>query len=244
MDTAFALIDESSCVETDTFSMTAVLMETRHYHALRELFHKFVSGLHPTASNAINLHPHSLHGCNLLRGDGFEWVTDEMRISCFHFACAMIRDFNLPVYRWGLGWNNQKRRFPCDASFLRSMLFLRILLMFEHQLEHNFIIPVIDGLNADMWKGVSGSVQATHSIATTARPICGIKSVENLCEPLFAPSSFSPLIQLVDLVSYMLHVKDWRDCDLQMGEYKQKVWVEACNLPDDIPNVIVKEYFQ
>jgi hypothetical protein len=228
MRTLFYAIDESECRKTDTVSATGVLVPIEDYQEVASRIYQFFKVR--AAPNSVNAFPPELHGSNLLRENSEFWAwTDDDRIDCFETFAALVNDLRLQVRRIAY----EKSSFEPIGMFAhdpKALQFNVSNLLRMAAVDGSYLVPVIDGL--EKWcEGISGQGTAvTRMVAHGLGASISLPFPERICEPFFTSSRHSPLIQIADMVGYLLHVQEWKACGQVCSPFKDRVAVVAESL--------------
>jgi len=217
MKTSFFPIDDSE--SKYTISLTAIEVPIEKYNIVRNELYNFSCGLIYEKGYVKN--PPELHGAELLKG--LEWATDEIRLNCFKKIVQIINENKLYVYRLGYYKKSVKIFLKSDPK-LYSMNFFSVQRLMGHLSEEKLAIPIIDGLheeNSKFFNMGGQGLSILHSIDNEDK--VSVKNFKNICEPLFASSKYSALIQLADMASYLLQSLDYKVLNVECGEFKRKI---------------------
>jgi hypothetical protein len=230
MKAAFYAIDESDSRETGVISMTGVLVPFEKYQQVCGTLIQFVASLIPGTS--LHLNPPELHGACLLKEQ--EWATDEQRIACFRMIVDLVNEQRLVVKRAGYFRHSVKTLLAHDPKLV-GLGFSNMRWMIQRELVEYFIVPIVDGLDELVGTRLSASGQSVTALVALGRgPMVSIQPPENMCEPLFTTSKHSVLIQLADMVSYLLHTLDFDRTDHKVSAFKGAVQDEARRLNGEL----------
>ncbi|WP_096085807.1 DUF3800 domain-containing protein [Agaribacterium haliotis] len=217
MTCSFFALDESDNPETKIISMTGVVVPVSDYKEVARAIYSFV---HEITPNGIGGTP-ELHGCALLKGH--DWATDEIRLRCFEMVANLINQLELRVIRTGY-YRSSVKLFTKNDPKLHQLNFMNMSLSVRDELEKGAVIPVIDGLDEKVGRTLARQgQQPALMVAKGWKELCSIQPAENMCEPMFAPSSNSVLIQLVDMVGYMLQAQDYELIGRETSDFKKEV---------------------
>ncbi len=217
MKSSFFPIDDSE--SKHTISLTTIDVPLGKYNIVRNEIYNFSCGLIHEEGHIKN--PPELHGAELLKG--CDWATDDMRLDCFRKIVEIINTNKLYVYRLGYYKKSVKMFLDSDPK-LYSLNFSNMQGLMGYLSEEKMAIPVIDGLHEENSKffNIGGQgLSILHDSGIEASVT--IKNFKNICEPLFASSKYSALIQLADMASYMLQTLDYKILGVPCGEFKKKI---------------------
>lgn len=218
----FAFFDESVNQALDTASLTAVLVPSEKYVQVRDAVLRIAFEVQAAPPNTVPL-PIELHGSEMLKR--VEGVSDDDRILVFEKLVNVVVSNQLEVV--SVGYTNWS-----ELGFLRqhddklhSLNFFGILTGLQPVLAEGLVVPVVDGLpggilDAERERTRSSPIEPSifrafiasvhhHQHLRTVRPgMLSIAHYEHLVEPTFSDSAHSPLLQLADVMSYLLMVQD------------------------------------
>lgn len=165
--------------------------------------------------------PIELHGSDLLKKltDRDTPVADADRVRVLEAVVNIVNTHRLRVFRSTyLNRSEIAAKMPPDAM-LYGLNFLGLLWSLGTELEDCLILPVMDGvpacapsrespprINKTLLRAFDRSVRWIHNARCHPRMAesISIENAHNLAEPVFADSAHSTLLQLADLVSYLL----------------------------------------
>lgn len=209
MRTFLYSMDESDSPDTGILSLTGVLVPTDQYQAICAEIYDFFARRIPGPENAVHTRPPELHGSAMLRD--CDWATDDERVGAFELIAGLVNTLGLRVNRVGYT-RTSVGLFLCGDPKLLVLNYYNLWSMAGDDLRDAFVVPVMDGLDqkaADMLSAHGRSV--TSMLARGLADWVSLPFPERFCEPFFASSRHSPLIQVADVVSYMLHTLDHRE---------------------------------
>jgi hypothetical protein len=218
---AFLFLDECSSEKLDLAALTGVLVELDSYVIVRDAMCQLVVDIQAPEPHTwcapIELHGRSLLQSMSTQGTSF---TDEHRLAVFSGVVRIVNENNLRVFR--VAYLNRKeiaQSIKADPN-LYSLNFFGIQTVLQQTLATTLVLPVMDGIpsclpnatkaprfDPQLIRAFASSVRSIHHMRRHARlaESLSIENAYNLAEPVFADSSHSTLLQLVDLVSYLLH---------------------------------------
>jgi hypothetical protein len=223
----FAFFDESVSEGLDIASLTATLVPAEKYADVRDrvarLAESAVQSLHPAIGQG-----HELHGVAMLKDDPD--ATDDDRFRVFETMVEIVNSERLEIISIGYtNWSDLKLLREMDDK-LHGLNFHNIAFALQPLLAEGLLVPIVDGLpggildrtggpgrpqriEPQIFRAFIASVHSTHRIRVGledrgAGDVISIKGYRNLVEPTFTDSASSPLIQLADVVSYLLTMVD------------------------------------
>lgn len=237
MEVAFLFLDES--VDFDAAWLTGVVVSAERYAETRDTMLRIVRD---TLIGAGHEHPRpmELHGSCLLKD--VPGITDEHRIDVLERLVALVNRKRLEVVSVGhakaTSIRNTFRRVNMDpGDKLYNFNFYEIVELLELSADM-LVVPVFDGVPRQPLPGASGRrppidghayetfmtgglVTQWNRITAEAKPRPAVRfkaNLQNLAEPTFSDSSHSPLLQLADVIGYILGVSD------HVGQAESSAW--------------------
>ena len=143
----------------------------------------------------------------------------------------LVNEFQLKIFRIAYYKFSVKKFTPLDPK-LHGLNFFGLTQMIQHELESKFIIPVIDGLDEHGSKHFNNYSKSLSTIRCThiSKENISVQNAHNLSEPVFASSQYYTLIQLVDMISYLLQKLDNADNEKNTSDFKKNVQNIARNI--------------
>jgi hypothetical protein len=138
----------------------------------------------------------------------------------------VVNEHRLDVLRIAY-WDHRKlaKLYKLDPK-LHGVCFFGLASSMASFLEDSLVQPIMDGLGSeDLAMKFSGLVQnATAPLAGGLPPeVISIYKSENLLDPVFASSKYSVPVQIADVVSYLLHVRDFEALGLPLMAFKARL---------------------
>lgn len=227
METLFFFMDESGDVRSDTAYLTTVVVPAEQYVQVRDGVIQVA--VNAQASTGLALpHPIELHGVAMLRD--VPGATDDHRIEAFEQIVDLVNREELEVISVGhtgvkeISRYFERRQMPQGDKLYH--LNFEALLDVIHVPSDALIVPVFDGVPGAK---ASGKRQPVDKIAqeafidgahvrqfyrvAAAEPGWYVRNFRNIAEPTFSDSAQSPMLQLADVVSYLLGALDSRETE-------------------------------
>ncbi len=240
MDVTFLFLDES--VDLDTAWLTGVFVPAEQYADVRDAVLRIAQ---EALIEAGHEHPAAveLHAVDLLRDVG--GVTDDHRFKVFEKIVALVNAERLEIVRVGHSGAKKIREHFTKANMdpgdkLYSHNFREVVEALRLP-EEGLVFPVFDGVppqqqalrrnlqpvdrhayDAFMF---GGHITQWGRVASEAKPVPWVEyktNLRNLGEPAFSDSARSPLLQLADMVGYLLCVAD-RVARAEHSEWKARI---------------------
>jgi hypothetical protein len=203
-------------------ALTALVVLSQLYPAVRKRLVELNVRLQSLPPNHLSTHIQELHAQALLSDwpqfkDMSPTDLDDKRIEVLVEAIEIVNAHRLPVLH--CAYTNTKAIRELDRGAdpkLYSLNLLGVLSPFGPLLARGLVVPVMDGVPGTKRGKASvdpvlirafARVPQSYAVANA----CGIKdsglnlpNSQNLVETFFVDSAHSPLVQLADLVAYML----------------------------------------
>jgi hypothetical protein len=253
----FLFIDECLDEDMNLSALTGIFVPIDKYILVRDAICKIAFKIQLPKGNVI---PPliELHARDLLSElpDDHPNKTDKARISILTDIVDIINSYKLITLRLTYLNHREIVKFLKDDPKLYQTIFSDIIDLLHKFWSDSLIIPVIDGIPSSKQSTKKSPSLDTQLISSFARQIRYIhhmrcnKVVEkgshlsgyiNIAEPVFADSYYSTLIQLVDLVSYLLHQIEKADLNPNkiMSDYQKKVFY--CGRSIDPNNLLTRK---
>jgi hypothetical protein len=220
MDVVFLFLDESCPSDSDTAWLTGVAVGAERYAPVRDAMLEISIDVQRQAGNA-HPSPIELHAVDLLRD--VSGATDAHRLAVFRSAVDLVNAEQLEVISVGYSGAKQIRSELAKLQMPEGdkLYGLNFNAMFGAiRVQHDaLLVPVFDGVPGANSKGKQQPVDASaHAAFLTGvhhshhyrllynAPDRYLPNFRNVAEPTFADSARSPLLQLADLVGYLLTV--------------------------------------
>lgn len=223
MNVTFLFLDESRSTHLDSAALTGVFIPAEHYARVRDaVIRVSVDVQHPPPGSAPA--PLELHGVTML--NDMNGVTNEDRYLAFKKIVEIVNREQLEVlsivYSGVKDIQSHFDRFnmpPGDKLYHLNFdaMFDEIRLSAD-----GLLVPVFDGVPGENEDGrqqpVDRTAYQTFLLGAyvshwyrVAHPLPEryVPNFHNLVEPTFSDSAKSPLLQLADVVGYLLHVEDY-----------------------------------
>jgi Protein of unknown function (DUF3800) len=216
---AFLFLDESSYAPLDLSALTGVLVPLDKYVAVRDGMCQIVVGALAEVPDTI---PQliELHGNDLLSelGDLEPSEHDHRKLEVLRQSAALLNENRLQVFRVAYLNRSEIVQFLKLDRDLHGLNFLGIETALAETLSETLVVPIMDGIprssadakapriNPALIRAFAAHVRLIHHLRRY--PFAGrslsIENVTNLAEPVFGDSTHNVMLQLVDLVSWLL----------------------------------------
>jgi len=243
MDVTFLFLDESRSTHLDTASLTGVFVPADHYARVRDaVIRVSVEVQRPPVG--VPPVPLELHGSAML--DDMDGVTEADRLLAFERLVEVINSEQLEVLSIVYsGVKDIQAHFdqlnmpPGDKLYHWTFdaMFDEIRLP-----KGGLVVPVFDGIPGQGDGGqhqpvdrsayetfLAGAYTSHWYRVALPKPERYVPNFHNLVEPTFSDSAKSPLLQLADVVGYLLHVEDFVNTKRSEG-FKREVACIAAKL--------------
>jgi hypothetical protein len=198
------------------FALVGVAVPIEQVDPIRIDLYRFLHGLYDGAGRdpmEIFSAPPELHGAKLFPSNLYPWVTDGQRLQCFEKIVETVNRERLYVFREAFfkrsvdAFTHPKKQ--CLALAYEGLMRIRRL---ERLRTASYIVPLMDGIDRELFSGVLGVRSRFMSVLRggskfTTGPI-HISSSENLMDAVFVESVHSAIMQLADMVAYLLSALD------------------------------------
>ena len=247
---SYMFMDESMDESMDLSALTGIIVPVTSYPRVRSKVRQIVwRAIEPPVNTVPR--PVELHARNLLceLEDISNDELDDRRVACFEECVKIVNEERLQIVR--IGYTNRKEisNLLRGDSKLYGLNFMGILSSISDFLENSLIQPVMDGIpdvsytqnnsqkiNSQLVRAFSLSIHGTYFAAQLQQISISIKNFSNVLEPLFAESSTSLLLQLVDMISYLLLQNERLGTTEteNISEFKRRVLAEARKIQPDL----------
>jgi len=248
---AFLFMDECIYEPLDLAALTGVLVPSDRYAAVRDAICQIVWDVQRRLGIADPA-PIELHARDLLPQikDKSQEVLDAERLSVLESAVNIVNSNRLSVYR--VAYLNHKEisdTFKFDPK-LYALNFFGMGLLLQEKLADTLIFPVMDGVpGCPMSQRQAPAIdpQLIRAFALHVRHMQHVRrndniannlpiNYANLAEPAFVDSEYSTLVQLTDLVSYLLLQRDREELarPSEQSCYREKVIEIAQGFESDL----------
>lgn len=217
---AFLFLDECFYEPLDLAALTGVLVPLESYVAVRDALCGLVVEVLRAPPNAIPAVV-EIHARELLAGlsDRTPEELDRERLHVLKTIVEIINKHGLHVFRVAyLNRTEIAEVIPADPK-LYGLNFFGIQSILQDVMQETIILPIMDGIpgcattakhppriDPQLIRSLSKTIRFAHHCRQYdyARDSISIRNTGRLAEPVFADSEHSVLLQLTDLVSYLL----------------------------------------
>ena len=221
METMLLFLDES--VDLDTAWLTGIFVPTSLYPEVRDGVVRIAREALVAAGHNTST-PVELHGVEMLKS--IAGATDQIKLGVFSQAVALVNRHQLEVLSIGhveaKAMRQNLRRIlmdPGDKLHNQNLQEMVNVLALPHDV---VVLPIFDGVPGRAPAStklapvdrfaydaflLGGSITQWNRVACEERPIPAISfkpNLRNLAEPVFADSARSPVLQLADIIGYLL----------------------------------------
>ncbi len=246
-------IDESFCEKSSLATLTAIFIPQRKLGQITADFYKVISLIIEQFPNKKNgsrfiYSAPVLHGNSLLRinpkkdvenkGWDFSAIEDDFRIKIFNEVINIIRKNKLKIVR--LGYNNynelKKRNFTDNR--MHNTIWVGLSSYIDRSYEVKKAICVMDGNATEMIRAfstfISGAKMFSYVYPDLEKSSVFTDSKKFIGNVFFVPARYCEFLQIVDLISYILHKKDYLDITGEWSEFSKKIYNLSFRLEDYI----------
>jgi len=223
----FMFVDESVSPQLDTASLTGVLVPADQLCDVRDEIYRLAVEVQKPPPNHV-LAPIELHARTML--SQIPNATDADKLAVFERLVELVNAEKLQIISIGYTNWSELAFLAVHDEKLHGLNFSNILHSLGDLLSEALLVPVIDGLpggtlhpkpsrkpiDPHVFRAFIASTHYNQSlrVSLSARnqgDMISIKGFRNIVEPVFSDSEHSPLLQLADVVSYLLHIVDWAE---------------------------------
>lgn len=229
MHSTFLFIDESVSKHLDTASLTGVLVSSDRYVAARDAVLRLSIDLQRRIQQlAHDVMPPAIefHGCEML--NNLQGATDDDKIVAFAALVDIVNRERLTIISTGYTNRAELAEVLSLDHKLQGANFFNMLLALDEFAHDRLIVPIFDGLPGGTLEAEKKKVKASPiepaafrafiaSVHSSQNMRVGlgdralsIRNLRNFAEPVFTDTEHSPLLQLADVIGYLLHLQDWR----------------------------------
>jgi hypothetical protein len=233
----YIFIDESICDESGLATLTSIFIPQNKLNKISTEFFKITKEIVDIfqATNVTKvLYPFPfLHGKSLLNDPkenpdfDLSIINDEFRLHVFNRVIDIVLKHKLLIAR--LGYNNyieiKKSGFRDDKMY--STNWLNLSSFIDTNLTTKSAICVMDGADLKMINTFSRFISGTKSLIYLhgAEKATILKNGNRFINNVFyVPSKYSEHLQIVDIISYVLHKKDFIDTTGKITAYSKNIY--------------------
>jgi hypothetical protein len=251
--TSFLFMDDCYSRETRVSSLTGLLVPIERYAGLRNAFHRDVRvALDLAEADDISWSPRAdadkgmiidflpeLHGSNLLAT--FPGADDNLRFRVCEKVVSFVVRHNLLVCRVGFSFTPSTLFPPIAKQDPRLLAFLwdALLVALQPSYDREPIVPVMDTSDLATVQKFSGLVQGLDTVrAYSLDHAITLRNTHNILgEVFYADSRYAIFTQIVDVVAYLRHIRDWCRLGLPASSFK----VRLAQIAEELHPVMVCE---
>lgn len=237
---AFLFLDESMDEQLDLASLTGVIVPLTAYCAVRDAICRLVWEVLAPPPNTVP-QPIEFHARRLLSELDHLPIeqADDARLHVLRSAVKIVNDYGLQVHRVSYTNRAEIAEVAKGDPKLYGLNFFDIQVGLQDLMETTMVLPVMDGvpgtpeskkaprIDPSLIRAFAANVRWIHHIRNSdaVSGMLSIKNAHNLAEPVFGDSTHATLLQLVDLVSYLLLQRDRAELTPgnQASEFKSAV---------------------
>jgi len=224
------------------FALVGVAIPIERADPIRVDLYRFLHEMHDGVGcdpKDIFNEPPELHGKEMLPPEKFAWATDEHRARCFEKVVDVVNREHLHVYRDAF-YKRSVDAFtrPKEQSLAHGYESLMRIKGVERLRAASYVVPMVDGIDRKLFSGVLGPRGRFMSVLRGGShfplgPI-HIKHPDTLMDPVFVDSAHSALMQLTDVVGYLLSVRDWEQRGWPLTPFKANLLRVAKTLDPEL----------
>jgi hypothetical protein len=223
--TAFLVMDESDSPDTGIEGMIGIVFPVADCTPIRHEWYRAIIALKRLPENHMALPP-VIHGSKMLSGEA--WATDEDRLQCYAAAVRIVNTFRLRVYRAAYYTASllelRKALNGLDPRF-RDLCSFGLKSMAAPSAAQFYMIPLFDGLDPKVGRPLAMNSQGTHAFRAQGLLAESVSygHIDHYMDPVFADSRHSALIQIADVILYLLHVLDCEREGVKLAPFKSRL---------------------
>lgn len=207
-------------------SLTGILIPVSENDSIRKSLYDVINPIinqkDTNGNNIIDFEIPEFHGVDFLRDK-----EDDIKLDTYNKLALIVKNKKLRIYRVSYYITKDNKEILEKNQGWLNLCWIGILKQLETLLEHNFIIPLMDGFNNPSMKKLSGFIRDTNTARMNGfdNDII-IKNTTNIIgEVFYADSSYSLIIQIVDIISYLRHVNDLKSEGKELSKFKHQVYL-------------------
>jgi hypothetical protein len=200
--------------------LTGVLVPLESYGTVRDEMCRLVWDVLSPEPGVVPA-PIELHGRNLLPelAGQPQAEADKARLSVLARVTSIVNTYRLRVLRVAYLNRTEIAALMKRDSKLYGLNFFGVQAGLQDMMAETLVVPVMDGvpssapsakkapaIDPSLIRAFAANVRWIHHVRqhALAKDSISVRNSENLAEPLFGDSSHATLLQLADLVSYLL----------------------------------------
>jgi len=235
----YVFIDESICDEIGLATLTSLFIPQKKLRRITKDFYIIIKEIidqFPKTNNGSKimystpiLHANSfLQNTKENKGLDFSEISDDFRIKTMKSILDLVLKYKLHVVR--LGYNNYneilKTNFKDDKMYSTNWLGLSSYI--DKYCKFQNVICVMDGNNMKMIKTLSGFISHAKNLSYLYPDIdkssIFIDSRRFIGNVFYVPSRYCEFLQIVDLLAFILHKKDFIDKKNVKNDFSSRIY--------------------
>ena len=208
-------MDERICGRTRSVAITGVIVPVEKYRSVREEFYERLEWSIRGEGNRVSQPPE-------LRGSGMpaEWSDGQM-LAAFSDVADLVCKHELWVVRVGYRLTKQFRDLFETEDRQVAMCWNGLVSALNPIYGEQLLFPVMDLASSNRVKMTSQTVHTMDWMRHAGVPT--FEGSQNLAEVLYASSQHSAMIQIADVLSYLLGIRYQDSLGLDVSEFKRSL---------------------
>ncbi|MFZ4414472.1 MAG: DUF3800 domain-containing protein [Bacteroidales bacterium] len=237
--TYFAFIDESVCEEINIASLIALLIPENKMNLILEDFYKIIKKIIDTfpqekEGSHLLYHTPVLHANSLLKDKSkdnpsvdLSNITDNFRINIFEEIIQIVEKHKLLVIRVGYNNLNEFKKRKVYSRNLYQLNWMGISSYLDKVELFEKVICIMDGTNLEMVNILSSwiydSKGMTYFYPFMQKSMAISTPNKFLGNVFYTPSKYCEYLQIVDIVAYVLHKKDFKSITNKSNDFIDQI---------------------
>ena len=256
VDYTYVFIDESICDEISLATLTSLFVPQRKIGKITKDFYGIIKEIVqqlPKTNNGTRIIYQTpiLHANSFLQNSkengtmDFSGINDDFRIKIMNSILQIISKHKLHVVRLGYSNYNEIRRANFKDDKMYSTNWLGLSSYIDKFCKYQNVVCIMDGNNIKMIKTLSGFIQSAKNLSYLYPDIekssVFIDSRRFIGNVFYVPARYCEFLQMVDLISFVLHKKDFIDKKNIQTEFTSKIYALSEKLDNKrVINSVIK----
>ena len=246
-------IDESFCIKSGLATLTAIFIPQKKLGSISADFYKVINQIIDKYPNKINdskliYSAPVLHGNSLLRkknekdienkGWDFSIIDDDFRIETFNNIIDIVLKHRIRIVR--LGYNNYdelKRKNYKDEQ-MYNLIWIGLSSYIDRSYRIKKAICIMEGNSSGMISAfstfLSGAKMFSYVYPDVEKSSVFSDSKKFIGNVFYVPARYCEYLQIVDIISYILHKKDFVDITNESSDFSKKIYHLSRRLNDNL----------
>jgi len=246
-------IDESFCIKSGLSTLTAIFIPQNKLGSISSDFYKVINQIIDRYPNKLNdsklIYPAPvLHGNSLLRkkdkkdienkGWDFSIIDDDFRIEIFNNIVDIVLKHKIRIVR--LGYNNydelKRKNYRDEQMYNLIWIGLSSYIDKSHRIKK--AICIMEGNSIGMIRAfsnfLSGAKMFSYVYPDIEKSSVYSDSKKFIGNVFYVPARYCEYLQIVDIISYILHKRDYVDITGEASEFSKKIYNLSPRLRDNL----------